>query len=414
MPRKPNLKKGKRRSQAPKPLPQRPTRDAASLDKLLAREISLPPLPAALPAQPSKMSIAVCETADEESVAVKLAAHTLKALLEDPPFSGVLNAMIGLRRAFVLATHQMQDRAAVIRDEAKRRNLPFSDLVEEYATQFASYSAALPFEADDLLLALQDVILPWLVTVAAKQQRADQASKQEADAAAVQRATRPISVGVPHTLAAPFGELPRRSSLTFVGYRPAVLWLIDHMTDYAIFKSGNDDVAIKLVETEFNDREEQHTRCVLVGLPAWRNACNVPKQLAACLAAAAPKLSGPPDLFVCHDLSKAYDIGFKGRPAAARAGDAHKRLLALASGANAALLGGVLLPEDAQVDLLSSEYDQLRTFSVLRALRIERVTDVTGGVAGDSHYRIDIVGQAAAIKAPVHEVDGYIPKIMVE
>lgn len=385
--------------------------EVTSLDKLLDRP-SAPLKAPQIPVVERSVAVDVVGETTPEQQAVELADLTFKALMVDEQFAGTISALIGLRRAYAMAMQQMQERAELGRQLAKSKDKAFSDLVEDYARQIINHLAVQPFSPTELLESLQDAIIPWLVRIASKH-AADDAKEaaEQRQRAAAERAVRPIAIGfAPFPTDSP--EVQRKTSVVFVGWRPAVMVLLDHLAAFAVHKSGQKNVVIRMKDADVDPRT-QHTRLVAIAVQHWQNACNTAKTMMACLSEhALPLLGGAPDLIICDELSKAYSIGFAGRPPAARAGDAHKQLRRWCDRTDTALVGGILLPENVQPDFNDPAYDQLRLFTALTSVtaKPKMPTDENE----EDMYQIMLGAHAQVVlDVPAAAFEQYTPKIAV-
>ncbi len=378
---------------------------AKSLDQLKRRE----PTPAE---GFYKKMPSVGETLSVEQRALQEAGDLAELLLKETGFKRVFDLMVGLRQAYAVAYRELQEQVAKVQETwPEGRDFP---LVEDFLIQYATYQAGKPFNEHQLMRTFADTILPGIATIV-DQHVADDAREaaQERMDQDKQRRERPVPIGCKHTPVE--GEEPvlaKGVSLTLVGWKNAVLWVLDQICAHVLANpqpqaQGGPFTTVRFLETAPKSRE-QHRDLIRLGGKAWAGCANSNKTLARCMGAyVADSLSAQPDLVIVDHLPAAHTLGFTGRDMGARAGDAHRWLRRWCDSAGAALIGAVCLPDAEPVDIASPAYEQLRTFTLLRFLT---VTEGGENEEGETllKYRISLGAHATYWDVDKSVIDAYV------
>lgn len=273
------------------------------------------------------------------------------------------------------------------------------ELVEEMLIQAAAYGASKPFSDATLYLGLKKTVLPWLEKTVQRHNRLAAKEKQvEIEAYEQARRERPVPIGMVHTEGKE-PTLPRDRSLVLFGWRPAVLWVLDQMVTGAL--AARDDqlyTVIRLMTKATKVTPQAHL--LRLGGRDWEDCCkngtSWPKLFQSRLF---PQLSDPPDLLVVDDLAYAgKSTSLLGGSPARMAGNAQKRFRDWCNKIGCALVGGVLFDNQELVSPASMEWEQLRTFTTLRAVSV---------VATGDNYRITLGRDAAFFTVEKAVLDSY-------
>lgn len=334
------------------------------------------------------------QDATEEQRAVAEASRDAAQLMaENEALRRLSGAMIAFRQCYAVAYRELQSLLE------KEENL--HPLTEDVIIGAAMYEASKPFDENRLMRGIADVVLPWLADVVDRHIETEQSESLKARVAAEEsRRNRPVPIGFKHTQEQESPVLSRERPLVLVGWSKALLWLLDQITN-SVLVSNKDQLysVIRFMENA-PKAADQHRQLIRLGKSAWAGCADSANALARCVGTyVAEKLSQPPDLLIVENLAACYTRGFTGRPDAASAGDANKTLSRWCSQAGAALIGCVPLDSpDDDVAISGGEFEQLRTFTSLRAVH---VTDA------DTCYRITVGNYAAIFDVPKTTIDGY-------
>jgi hypothetical protein len=323
----------------------------------------------------------------QDQLELKKAGKALKELMDDDEFAAVAKGMVVFRQAFSYAYAEFQ------RLLAARKGPELPTGTADLFAQFAVYTADKAFDVHRFMDDLIHRVMPWLaesVDARAKidmEERGEALRKDEED-----RRARPIPIGFHHTpVDGP--ELDRSRSLVFVGKRKVVAWLLDRVCAQL---SGH--MAVRLT-TGSPSVGQQSAGMVAIAGKAWHGCCDSDHRLAVCMGFhAADRLSRAPDVMVCDDLAAAFSQGWVGRPAAANAGDAHRRLRKWCDKGGVALVAGVEDEADTP-DVSQPQFLQLRTFTMLRLVTLRD--------GEDGKYRVVVGDNAAVFDVDRGEIDRY-------
>jgi hypothetical protein len=304
---------------------------------------------------------------------IQAAGRLAAELMQRPEWRSLTAALVSMRQGYAIAYRELQRLCDGLRSGYEERGEPMP-LVEDFLIQYAMWEASKPFTEHDWWQSMFRSVLPWLADVidqhAAAEEEEARAEQQRQEK---ERRARPLDIGFSHSLGADGPTLARERSLVLVGYRPAVLWLLDRLCNHVLSATHGPPCWVVRFLTTAPGRDGARDRLVRVGGTAWHGFANSWRQLERSLAEhLEDQLTSPPDLVVVDDLAWANTTGFVGRPGPARAGDAHRHVRRWCDEVGAALVGGVLLEDDGPVDITAPEYEQLRTFTYLRPVHVLR------------------------------------------
>ncbi len=326
-------------------------------------------------------------------------------------------AMMASRQLYAVAVRDLELIAAAI-PEAERQALfqtalsqlkeppaelpdPLAtfELVEEMLIQAAAYGASKPFSDATLFLGLRKTVLPWLEKTVERHNRIAAKEKQvEIEAHEQARRERPVPIGVVHT-SEKEPKLYRDRSLVLFGWRPAVLWVLDQMVTGALAARDEQLYTVIRLMTRTTKVEPQ-AHLLRLGGRDWEDCCkngtSWPKLFQSRLLT---QLSDPPDLLVVDDLAHAgKSTSLLGGSPARMAGNAQKRFRDWCNKIGCALIGGVLIDSQEPVFPASMEWEQLRTFTTLRAVGVTEIGE---------NYRITVGRDAAFFTVEKATLDSY-------
>lgn len=330
----------------------------------------------------------------EEQRAVSQASKDAARLMAKEEYRRLSGAMIAFRQSYAVAYRELQ------RLMEKEEGL--HPMTEDVIIGAAMYEASKPFDENRLMQGVVDVVLPWLADVVDTHIEVEAGEQLKAKIEAEEaRKARPVPIGLKHTQEQDAPGLDRDRPLVLVGWGKALLWLIDQIcNNVLIAKEGQLYTVIRFMETPPKSAD-QHRRLIRLGRSAWAGCADSQNALARCMGEyVADKLSYQPDLLIADNLAPCYTKGFIGRPDAASAGDANKTLSKWCKQAGAALIGCVPTETPEVPDIRGGEFEQLRTFTNLRAVTLADAGD-------DSMYRIVVGNQAAVFDVPKDTINGY-------
>lgn len=329
---------------------------------------------------------------------------------EAPRVLTAVASMMALRRAYAVAYRELQDgitdaQAGLdLQDRGEVIPPEFAD----FAVQYAMYMASKPFNEHELMAGVVDTLLPWMADVVDRHTEADQAAAVEDTVKAnEERRATPLPLSFKHTPAQETNDLTRDRALVLVGWRNAVLWLLDKSLEVVLAQGFQ---TVRML-TKAPKPEDQHARLIRLPPAAWAGCANTDRDTDMMVAKFVDSAVGAPvDLVVVDDLSRAYTKGFVGRDRFAQAGDAHRQLKKWACRMGAGLLAAVPLDGRELPDMSGSEFEQLKTFATLRPVF------VTDGVDPDPsepdepaepYYVVTVGTDASVFHVPKHQLDAY-------
>lgn len=340
---------------------------------------------------------ALTENVSVSRAAVELCGEQLEKLLHREEFALAIGAMHCLRQMYVVALRELHDQVAALNKDKPEEDLLHPGLVD-FATQYAMYQASKPFNEHHLMRMVGETLLPFMGEVI------DKHSDEDATTAAKEQATNAIARQerlVPIDLAASphqeGRELRKDRSLVLVGYEPALLWLIEEICK-KVMNADHPAGGFMTVRcrTVAPPREEQHAWLANIAPNAWAGCANGDRHVEMFMGRhVIDKIAASPELLIFDDLALASNAGFAGRPPAAYAGDAQRRLRKWCDKADCGMIGLLPCDEMKEPDLSGHEYDQLRTFADLRPV------DCT--IAGDK--AIICIGQEDIREVPLADLE---------
>lgn len=335
----------------------------------------------ALPELPPLLSVAVDagkplavfpDKRTPEQEAIEACGNAAKALLAKPTIDRCLASMVAFRRAYAVAYRDLAEELETEIAAAIAAERPLPPNITDFLIHYAMYEAAKPFSEHTLMQSIVRDVLPWLAGVVDRHTEVEETEdRKEREEQESLRRARVLPIGWSHV---PGGEagLGRDRSLVLVGWRPAVLWVIDKIVNSVL--AARDKQTFTVIRfSETSPRDGASSQLVRIGGNAWRHCCNSFKTLAAVMGEyVAEKLSQPPDLLVCDSLPATVRDALISipRPPGAAAGDGERCFRKWCNGVGAGFVGGIGCDDKEVVDITQPAYEQLRTFTHLRTVRV--------------------------------------------
>lgn len=306
-----------------------------------------------------------------------------------------LGAMVASRQLYAMAVRDLDEclascneasrRALVTKAVSLMENPPGAydpleafEVVSEIMIQAAANKAAQPFHEKDLFRSFSETVFPWMLAVAEKHNQLD-AERHQADLTEEDtlRRARDVPIGIKWDHEAG-SQLPRKQSLVLVGWKPAVLWVLDQiMTATLAARDAQSYYVLRFSHTAPRSATETQPQLLRLGDSAWKD-CAIDNQSVTRLlhTYVLDRMTAPVDLWIVDDLAHAMTRGLSHGVHGRSSGDAHKQIRKSATDLGAALVAGVLLPTQELPNLAaSSHWEQLRNYSTLRAVSVKEVDD---------------------------------------
>jgi hypothetical protein len=319
-------------------------------------------------------------------------------LLSDDGLRQVVGAMLASRQLYAMALHDMDVRVDMLDGEEEER-----DQLREVFISSAASQAANPFDENELLQGMRETVMPWMERVSKEHNSLEESTRRtEIREAEVERRNKDVGIGVAYTQTESTEEdsdgtemdgvydLNRVRTLVLVGWKPAVLWVINHVLEYV---TSPEAFASSLApkQTVVLTREgggHKDPRIMTIGEQAWENCARSNEAWQRTFQESyLDKLKDPMDLFVVTDLSHARE-GHSFQSDIAKAADAQKKLRKWATIMGAAFVGGVLLDSKKLPDFNTPIWEQLRLFTYLRGVAVEERKDGDYDIIVGRHHRI--------------------------
>lgn len=322
-------------------------------------------------AKPSKPLPVVSPDASPEERAYLEAAESVDQLMTDvPAVRKVIGSMLATRRLYATFYRELQELLE------NRENV--HPLAEDFMVQAAMHKSAEPFSEHELMQGFVETMLPYVAEIIDKHSAKDaEEERLRRDAWEEERRKRHIPLGLKYSATQEEDGLGRDRALVLVGWGPALYWLVDQIINNVLTARDSDVYQIiRFMYAAPHRENREQSRLVRVPPANWAGCGNSQTDLARVMGEfVQDRLSSQPDLVVVDDLAAAYTKGFVARLPAANAGDANKVFSRWCNIAGSGLIG--LLPQDSMElpDIRSGEYEQLRTFTHLRPVTVERQED---------------------------------------
>jgi hypothetical protein len=322
-------------------------------------------------------------------------------LLSNDGLRQVVGAMLASRQLYAMALHDMDVRVEAMDGEEEEK-----DQLREIFISSAASQAANPFDENELLQGMTETVMPWMENVAKEHTLLENRKNQEEiQTAEKERRSKGVKIGIDF-MEGEVGddysdELNRTRTLVLVGWKPAVLWVINHILEHV---TSPESFATSLApkQTVVLAREGgmcKDPRIMTIGEKAWANCAHSNDAWKRTFQNSyLDKLHEPIDFFVVTDLAHAR-TGHSFQSSYAKAADAQKRLRKWATIMGAAFVGGALLDTKKLPEFNTPIWEQLRLFTYLRGVAVE--------IGENGDYDI-IIGKHTRIAGiPKDEVDAF-------
>lgn len=307
------------------------------------------------------------------------------AIFKEGDARRTIGAMIAIRRMYAVAYRELEDCVTAFREKVGEDNAPA--VLTDFLVQLAMSQSAASFDEHTLMQGIAETLLPWLADVVDRH-TAEDAKEQREEMEKVREARRNSDIPLPfrYNLFREEMSVPRAKTMVLVGWRPAVLYLLDRIAAHA----SKSFMTVFLTQRPPKP-EDSHALLAHLGGKSWSGAANSDLTLGRFMGDfVADKLSQPTDLLLIEDLGHAYTKGFVGRDAGAAAGDAQRKLRKWCDRAEAALVGGILY-DDEDFDPRSPALEQIRTFTDMVPIHATMENGEYRIVLGDLERPADIV-----------------------
>jgi len=319
-------------------------------------------------------------------------------VLTDAGLRQATGTMVAAKQLYCMALRDMENRTDALDSggEDKAR-------LKELYLEIASVQAGEPFDEVMLLQGIAETVVPWVESVSKEHTELEAKLKHQEIAEAEQtRRAGGISLGMEclpeHKIP---DELNRTRTLTLVGWKPAVLWVVnrilEHTTSPEAFAAGTAPKQTIVLTREGG--EHRDPRIMSIGDKGWDDCANSNNSWGRKFQETyLDHLHDPLDLFVVLDLPHAYK-GYAFQSEATKAAEAQKKLRKWATLMGSAFIGTVLLESQNLPDFKALPWESLRLFTYLRAVTVEEKRD--------GYYDIT-VGRFTKIEGvPKEEVDAF-------
>jgi len=309
------------------------------------------------------------EVPEEEA---DLAATDANRLVKDnEDICQAVGTMIAARQMYAVATIELERLLDGLSEEEKPHPMT-ADVMIQTACRMASE----PFDENILFQGLVETVFPWMQKICQKHSEED-IETQKAENAEAEKRRREVKVPIGVSLdPKDDAALTKGRHVVFVGYRPAIKVLLDHIATTVLAAHDDDHpqrlfTVIRLIEKASKD--EMHERLVRLGKDDWEDCTRTnesfPKLVGEKIFSILPAM---PDLLICDDMTHAH-IGLHRSHEATRANETLKRLGRWAvDDAGAAFIGAIPLSSDKPPVMMGSEWERVRTHAVLRPVSISR------------------------------------------
>jgi hypothetical protein len=323
---------------------------------------------------------------DEEA---EKAGDEASALVEDnEDVRGAFATMLAGRRMYAMAVQELER----VLDGLKKDPHP---LVMEVLLQTAANEASKPFNEAELFQGLTSLVFPWMQEIVAKHTEEDNIAQQQYMNELEEQRRKSkvyISVVMDKTLE-PY--LDRAQPLVFVGYRPAVRVLIDHIVTQVLahIAEGHPRLYTVIRMSEQQKREDAHERLMRLPKDLWKNVADKSDSIAKMMGKVWDQLPDMPDVLVCDDLPYAYE-GLSISTDASRSAEAVRRMKQWCKEAGCGLIGSIPMSGESVPNTMGSVWDRLKAHVTLRPVSVLRVGDKDAEDLEEGKCRI-VIGRDA-------------------
>jgi hypothetical protein len=335
----------------------------------------------------------------------------------DPRYGRLVASMLASRQLYAMCLYELErvcgdtnfkqaSKAEGEEDLEVAKELDDEQLVmlKEILISSAAVQAQQPFDEKLLFNGMVNTVFPWMRDVVAlhtsmqNQQRKAEFTQQEAV-----RVTKPIAFNVqffPKTEESAGFRVPRQKPVLFVGSRPAVMWLLDHVLENALKKNTNVEQILRL--NAGGKPKHSDSQIWYVPKSDWQAVAETNMAFQRLYEQnVMSNLIAPVDLLIVDDLIHARnDLTFAA--ATTKANESQKKFKRWAEAAGCLLVGCLPLDRDLRANELNRpEFETLRMHNIVRGVATEKIQ-----VAGEEWCKLS-VGQHEVARFPIEELDAY-------
>lgn len=311
------------------------------------------------------------EIAEEDAKKAQDDANRLIADNED--VRQAVSTLIASRQMYAVAVTELDHTLAHLPEGEK-----VHPLTADIFIQTASNTASEPFDEAILFQGLIETIFPWMQKVC-KQHTEEEIEERKTEQLEDEERRKKVKVPIGVTLDKTEDPLLTKGrNVVFVGYRPAIKVLLDHITNHVLASKDDDHpqrlfTVIRLLQKASKD--DGHERLIRLGEQDWTN-CHATSNgwMRIVGKDILPQLPSMPDLLICDDLPLAYE-GLQGSHEATRAHEALRKFGRWCKSVGAAFVGAVPIGIDAAPLLTGSQWERIKTHAVLRPVTVIREGD---------------------------------------
>ncbi len=309
------------------------------------------------------------EVAQEDAEKAQEDANRL--ITENEDVRQAVSTLIASRQMYAVAVTELE----FIMERLEKKAHP---LTVDVFLQTASNTASEPFDETILFQGLIETIFPWMQKVC-KQHTEEEIKERKTEQLEAEERRKLVKVPIGVTLDKTEDPLLTKGRhVVFVGYRPAIRVLLDHITNHVLASRADDHpqrlfTVIRLLQKA--KKEDGHERLIRLGEQDWANCLVTSKGWMRIVGKdLLPQLPAMPDLLICDDMPMAYE-GFTGSHEATRANQALKEFGRWCKSVGAAFVGAVPMGADAAPLLTGSQWEVIKTHAVLRPVTVIREGD---------------------------------------
>jgi hypothetical protein len=317
-------------------------------------------------------------------------------LLSNEGLRQVVGAMLASRQLYAMALHDMD-----VRVEALEMDEEEKDQLREIFISSAATQAANPFDENELFRGMEETVMPWMRSVAKEHTLLEENTRrEEIQKTEKERREKDVKIGVEYLQPRKADEalsddLNRTRTLVLAGWRPAVLWVINHILEYVTSPEAFATSLAPKQTVVLTRRGGGHKdpRIMTIGEKGWENCARSNDWWKRNFQELyLDKLKEPVDLFVVTDLTHARE-GHSFQSPMAKAAEAQKKLRKWSTVMGAAFVGAVLLEEKKLPDFNTPIWEQLRLFTYLRGVSVEVRENGDYDIIVGRHTRIEGVSK---------------------
>lgn len=308
-----------------------------------------------------------------EEIMLEAAGIANNIVKNDKQYTKLIATMLASRQLYAFCIHELE---LLLADNDQLKNyLPDKEITDEHKTiirevliNAAASQAANPFEENDLIDALNKLVLPWVNTVAAKHNKIEKSANEEGlKKVEIERRSKLLPLALPILEEQ---KIDRSKSIVLIGEKPVVDWAISKLNNN--FKEDTTIQTVLLSNTAAANLTFNH---YTVPKQSWSLfGVNKESIKRLFLGLIVNQVSNPPDVLIVSNLLSAFNSDTA--LWAAKAAEVQKNLQSIAAEAGFLLVSGVALDRPLKSnELHQTEYESLKLFNVLRAVATKSIND---------------------------------------